>query len=125
MLDSQVRLLARKFIISSIKISYSLTPSNVVKAEVISEIAKRTGISRADVRLTVETLTQTIKDALTKGGKVHLRGFGSFVAQKRARKVARNISQNTALIIEEHYIPSFKPAKAFSKKVKENSKVSI
>ena len=99
--------------------------NSVIKADVISEIATQTGISRADVRLTVETLIQTIKEALTKGEKVHFRGFGSFGVQKRARKVARNIAQNTALIIDEHYVPSFKPAQAFAKKVKQGTSASM
>mgnify|MGYP005757108203 CR=1 FL=1 len=97
----------------------------MTKAGVIAEIAKKTGLSRADARLAVEALTQSIKGVVARGDKVHLRGFGSFLTQKRARKIARNISQNTALIVEEHYVPSFKPAKAFSKKVKESMNNSI
>jgi DNA-binding protein HU-beta len=95
----------------------------VIKSEVILEIANRTGISRSDVQLTIEVLFQTIERAMAKREKVHFRGFGSFL--KRARKVARNISQNTALIIEEHYIPSFKPSKAFLDKIRESVKDSI
>jgi DNA-binding protein HU-beta len=94
----------------------------VIKSEVILEIANRTGISRSDVQLTIEVLFQTIERAMAKREKVHFRGFGSFLNKKRARKVARNISQNTALIIEEHYIPSFKPSKAFLDKIKESVK---
>jgi DNA-binding protein HU-beta len=53
---------------------------------------------------------------------VYLRGFGSFIVKKRAKKTARNISKNTTLIIPEHNIPSFKPAKVFMTKVKGNVK---
>ncbi len=60
---------------------------------------------------------------MAEGEKVHFRGFGSFVNKKRARKIARNIAQNTALIIEEHYVPSFNPSKAFSANIKANVKV--
>lgn len=97
----------------------------MIKSEVILEIANRTGISRSDVQLTIEVLFQTIERAMAKREKVHFRGFGSFLNKKRARKVARNISQNTALIIEEHYIPSFKPSKAFLDKIRESVKDSI
>ncbi|HPW26822.1 MAG TPA: HU family DNA-binding protein, partial [Tenuifilaceae bacterium] len=51
-----------------------------------------------------------------------LRGFGSFIVKKRAQKTARNISKNTTIIIPEHYIPSFKPAKTFVNKVKNHVK---
>ena len=97
----------------------------MVKSEVISEIARRTGISRSDVQLTVEALLQTIKSAMTKQEKVHFRGFGSFVNKKRARKIARNISQNTAIIIEAQYVPSFNPSKAFLDNIKASVQDSI
>lgn len=48
----------------------------------------------------------------------NLRGFGSFVVKKRAQKTARNISKNTTIIIPEHNIPAFKPAKTFTISVK-------
>jgi len=51
---------------------------------------------------------------------VYVRGFGSFVIKKRAKKVGRHIKKNVAIEIPEHYIPSFKPAKAFLMQVKEN-----
>jgi DNA-binding protein HU-beta len=51
-----------------------------------------------------------------------LRGFGSFIIKKRAKKTARNISKNTTLIIPAHNIPSFKPAKTFVNKVKASVK---
>jgi DNA-binding protein HU-beta len=97
----------------------------MIKSEIISEIAKKTGIGRSDVQLTVETLFQTIKNAMATRDQVHFRGFGSFLNKKRARKVARNIARNTALIVEEHYVPSFKPSKSFLAKIKENVKDGI
>ena len=59
---------------------------------------------------------------IVKDKNVYLRGFGSFIVKKRAKKTARNISKNTTIIIPEHYIPSFKPAKSFVNKVKNNVK---
>jgi DNA-binding protein HU-beta len=109
----------------SIDLFITLNPNKVIKSEVISEIAKRTGISRSDVQLTVEALLQTIKSAMTKRETIHFRGFGSFLNKKRARKIARNISQNTAIIIEEHYVPSFNPSKDFLDKIKASVKDSI
>jgi DNA-binding protein HU-beta len=63
-----------------------------------------------------------VKDSLANNENVYLRGFGSFIVKKRAQKTARNISKNTTIIIPEHYIPAFKPAKSFVAKVKENVK---
>lgn len=60
---------------------------------------------------------EVIKDSLAHGGNVYLRGFGSFTVKKRAAKTARNISQNTTIIIPEHNIPAFKPADCFKEEV--------
>lgn len=95
----------------------------MIKAQVISSVAKKTGISKADVKLTIETLFQVVQDAMTKGESIHFRGFGNFANKKRARKVARNITKNTALVIEERYVPTFTPSKAFSEKIKTHVKV--
>jgi DNA-binding protein HU-beta len=95
----------------------------VTKAEVISEIAQKTGVEKADVANSIEAFFKVIKNSLTEGENVYVRGFGSFIVKKRARKVARIISKNTAIIIDEHYIPSFKPAKTFVEKVKTSSKL--
>ncbi len=66
----------------------------------------------------VEAFMESIKTSLTQKNNVYLRGFGSFIVKKRAKKVARNISKNTTITIPEHNIPAFKPAKSFAAKVK-------
>jgi DNA-binding protein HU-beta len=95
----------------------------VTKAEVIAQIAEKTGIDKSDVTTTVEAFFNVIKNSMAEGENIYVRGFGSFINKKRARKVARNISKNTAIIIDEHYIPSFKPAKIFVEKIKTSKKV--
>jgi DNA-binding protein HU-beta len=95
----------------------------VTKAEVINEIAEKTGVDKADVQTTVEAFFTVVKESMAQGDNIYVRGFGSFINKKRARKVARNISKNTALIIDEHYIPSFKPSKIFLEKIKTSEKL--
>ena len=90
----------------------------MTKAEIIAEIANKTGLEKVDVQETVEVFFKVVKNAMIGGENVYVRGFGSFVVKKRAEKTARNISKNTAIIIPEHYVPSFKPAKVFVEKVK-------
>ena len=72
----------------------------MTKAEVITEIAQKTGIDKADVAHTVEAFFNVVKQAMAEGENIYVRGFGSFVNKKRARKIARNISKNTAIIID-------------------------
>lgn len=85
----------------------------MTKADIINEISKNTGIDKKSVQATVEAFMAAVKDSLSNEENVYLRGFGSFIVKKRAQKTARNISKNTTIIIPEHNIPSFKPAKTF------------
>jgi DNA-binding protein HU-beta len=94
----------------------------MTKADIVNEISKNTGIEKVTVQKAVEAFMETVKDSLVGGKNVYLRGFGSFVVKKRAEKTARNISKNTTIIIPQHHIPSFKPAKTFVSKVKNNVK---
>ena len=90
----------------------------MTKADIVSEIAKSTGIDKATVLETIEKFMETVKDSLAEGENVYLRGFGSFIVKTRSQKTARNFSKNTAIIIPEHKIPAFKPAKVFMEQVK-------
>lgn len=90
----------------------------MTKADIVSEIAKSTGVEKVQVQNIVEAFMESIKTSLTQKNNVYLRGFGSFIVKKRAKKVARNISKNTTITIPEHNIPAFKPAKSFAAKVK-------
>ena len=90
----------------------------MTKAEIVNEIASKTGIERQKVLLTIEAFMESVKDSLSKEENVYLRGFGSFIVKKRAQKTARNISKNTTIIIPEHNIPAFKPAKTLNISVK-------
>ena len=94
----------------------------MTKAEIVNEVAKATGIEKIAVQNVIESFMESVKDSLAKDNNVYLRGFGSFIVKKRAKKTARNISKNTTLIIPEHNIPSFKPAKVFMSKVKSSVK---
>lgn len=94
----------------------------MTKADIVNEVAKATGIEKIAVQNVIESFMESVKDSLANDNNVYLRGFGSFIVKKRAKKTARNISKNTTLIIPEHNIPSFKPAKVFMNKVKSTVK---
>ena len=87
------------------------------KAEIVTEIAKTTGIDKASVLAVVEGLMTSIKDSLAHGENVYLRGFGSFIVKERKEKTARNISKNMTIIIPAHNIPAFKPAEVFKAEI--------
>lgn len=97
----------------------------MTKAEVIAEIAIKTGLEKADVTTAVEAFFEVVKNKMAEGENIYVRGFGSFVNKKRARKVGRDISKKTSIVIDEHYVPSFKPAKTFIEQVKESDRVKL
>ncbi len=90
----------------------------MTKADIVNEIAKTTGIEKAAVLATLENFMEIVKESLASGENVYLRGFGSFIVKTRCEKTARNISKNTTIIIPEHKIPAFKPARVFMDEVK-------
>lgn len=92
----------------------------MTKADIVAEISDQTGIEKVAVQATVEAFMNSVKNSLTKGDNVYLRGFGSFIVKERAEKVGRNISRKESIIIPAHNIPAFKPAKTFVEEVKEN-----
>jgi DNA-binding protein HU-beta len=92
----------------------------MTKAEIVAKISEKTGIEKLAVQTAVEAFMNSVKQSVSEGQSVYLRGFGSFIPKKRAEKTGRNISKNTTIIIPAHYIPAFKPAKIFVDKVKKN-----
>ncbi|HNX07695.1 MAG TPA: HU family DNA-binding protein [Bacteroidales bacterium] len=94
----------------------------MTKAEIVAEIANKTGIEKLTVQTSVEAFMDAVKAAMQNGENVYLRGFGSFIVKKRAQKTGRNISKNTTIVIPAHNIPAFKPAKVFTNEVKKSVK---
>ncbi len=95
------------------------------KQDLINQIADKTGIPKVDVLVTLETMFKEVKENLTNGESIYIRGFGSFYPKKRAAKIGRNIKKNIAVNIPEHFIPAFKPAKEFIAEVKANCKEQV
>lgn len=94
----------------------------MTRLEVVKEISKSTGIDKDVVNRVVESFMVEVKNSLSSGNDLFLRGFGTFLIKERAAKTARNISKNTSLIIPAHNIPKFKPCKEFVELVKKNVK---
>lgn len=90
----------------------------MTKAEVVSEIAKTTGVDKETALIVVESFMDAVRDSLVRGENVYLRGFGSFIIKERAEKTARNISKKETIIIPKRKIPAFKPSRLFAVKVK-------
>lgn len=90
------------------------------KADLVTTISEKTGVPKVDVLVSLEMFFNEVKGSLSGGENVYIRGFGSFVIKKRAKKIGRHIKKNVAIEIPEHFIPAFKPAKIFVDQVREN-----
>jgi len=88
------------------------------KADIVTKVADLTGVPKVDVLVTLEAFFKEVKNSLKAGENVYVRGFGSFITKKRAQKAGRIIKRNQSIVIPEHYIPAFKPAKTFADAVK-------
>jgi len=91
----------------------------MTKAEIVNAVSDKTGIDRTTVLTSIQAFINTVMDNMSEGECIYLRGFGSFVLKKRATKTGRNITKNTTVIIPEHTIPMFRPAKDFLNIVKD------
>jgi DNA-binding protein HU-beta len=89
------------------------------KADLVAAISEKTGVPKVDVLVTLEAFFKEVKGSLTDGENVYIRGFGSFIIKRRAKKIGRHIKRNKAIVIPEHFIPAFKPAKVFVEQVKD------
>ena len=90
----------------------------MTKAEIVAEIAAKTGIEKGAVQTVVENFMEVVKASMAKGNNVYLRGFGSFIIKTRAKKTCRDMSKKVSITIPAHKIPAFKPAKVFMNAVK-------
>ena len=67
------------------------------KADLVNIIAEKTGVPKVDVLVTMETFFSEIKASLQKNENVYIRGFGSFITKRRAKKVGRHIKNNVSI----------------------------
>ena len=95
----------------------------MTKAEIVTQIALKTGTERVTVQVIVESFMESMKENMIKGENVYLRGFGSFILKKRAEKIGRNIKKNTEVLIPAHMVPFIKFCDEFMEEVKSKVKV--
>lgn len=81
------------------------------KAELVGQVASKTGMTKKDTEPIVSALLNVIQDALKDGNKVQLVGFGTFEVRDRAARKGRNPQTGKDIEIPASRIPAFKPGK--------------
>ena len=92
------------------------------KGGLVSEVAKRTGLSKADVGRVIDAAIDTVRGTVVEGERVTLADFGTFERKHRNRRIARNPRQpNVPIVVPARDLPSFTPGKEFRQQVLGNT----
>ena len=81
------------------------------KTELIIAMTERTGLTKKDADIAITAMIESITEALARGEKVQLVGFGSFEVKRRAPRVGRNPKTGAEVEIPPGKVPVFKPGK--------------
>ncbi len=83
----------------------------MTKSDIIKEVADGTGLTKVEIEAVLDGVILSISEALKRGERVDLRGFGSFVIKHRAARDARNPATREIVRLKERFIPAFKVSK--------------
>lgn len=87
------------------------------KSDLIGSVAEKTDLTKKDAEKAVNAIFQTIEDALARGDKVQLVGFGTFETKERAARIGRNPRTGQEIKIPATKVPGFKAGKALRESV--------
>ena len=90
----------------------------MTKSELIERIAgKQTQLSAKDVELAVKGVLETMSQVLADGGRIEIRGFGSFSLHYRVPRIGRNPKTGEPVALSGKHVPHFKPGKELRDRV--------
>lgn len=90
----------------------------MTRSDLVEELAARFGqLTQRDAEYAVKTILDAIGDALVRGHRIEIRGFGSFSVNRRPPRMGRNPRSGEAVQIPEKRVPHFKPGKALREAV--------
>jgi integration host factor subunit beta len=83
----------------------------MTKAELVDEVGREASLTRKHSEVIVDAVFSSIVDALQRGDKIELRGFGSFRVRRRRSRTGRNPKTGQGVLVPAKAVPSFKPGK--------------
>lgn len=94
----------------------------MTKSELIASLArKQTHLAPGDVELAVKNVLNQMSEALAEGGRIEVRGFGSFSLHFRPPRMGRNPKTGDSVALTGKYVPHFKPGKELRERVNRRS----
>jgi len=85
----------------------------MTKADLVEEVAGKTGLTRTDVAEVVEAFLEAVKKSLENGNNIEIRGFGTFKVKQRKARKARNPRTGREVPVPDRKVPVFKPSNEF------------
>ena len=93
-------------------------PPFMTKSDLVEKLAVRFGqLTHRDAECAVNTILEALSEALVRGHRVEIRGFGSFSVNRRPPRMGRNPRSGESVAIPEKRVPHFKPGKALREQV--------
>ncbi|CAN7425942.1 integration host factor subunit beta [Rhizobacter sp. LjRoot28] len=90
----------------------------MTRSDLVTQLAERFGqLTHRDTEFAVKTILDAMSDALARGHRIEIRGFGSFSINRRPPRVGRNPRSGEQVVIPEKLVPHFKPGKALREAV--------
>jgi DNA-binding protein HU-beta len=90
----------------------------MTKTELVSKMAEKAGISKANAEKALKAFMEAVQEALAKGDKIALVGFGTFSVAERAAREGRNPKTGEKITIPSCKVVKFKPGHELKKVVK-------
>ncbi len=92
----------------------------MTRSDLVVQLAERfSQLTHRDTEFAVKTILDAMSDALARGHRIEIRGFGSFSINRRPPRVGRNPRSGEQVVIPEKLVPHFKPGKALREAVDE------
>ena len=90
----------------------------MTRSELVEELAARfSQLTQRDAEYSVKAILDAMNDALVRGHRIEIRGFGSFSVNRRSPRIGRNPRSGESVMIPEKRVPHFKPGKALREQV--------
>jgi integration host factor subunit beta len=95
----------------------------MTRSDLVEELAARFGqLTHRDAEYAVKTILDAMSEALVRGHRIEIRGFGSFSINRRPPRMGRNPRSGESVHIPEKRVPHFKPGKALREAVDQRTR---
>ena len=95
-----------------------VSKDGMTRSDLVGQLSERFGqLTQRDTEFAVKTILDAMSDALARGHRIEIRGFGSFSINRRPPRVGRNPRSGEQVVVPEKLVPHFKPGKALRESV--------